>query len=95
MVGSQLGLAQQNFSGKYPLVGFYFWVMYGSWSKCGGCGSFFFFFFFFFFDEAYLREHVYKDADTSSTPDLLAVHRRHVPTDPLEHSHGQVGVSSR
>ena len=87
--GSHLGLVQQTFSGHYPVVDFYFWVMYGSWSKRSGCGSF------FFFDEACFREHVYKNAHTPSTPALLAVYRRRVPTDPLERSHGQAGVSSR
>ena len=32
---------------------------------------------------------------TSTSPDLLAAYRRQVPTDPLEHRHGEVGVSSR
>ena len=41
-LGSQLGLLHQFFSGKYLVVGFYIWVMYGSWSKCGDSGSFFF-----------------------------------------------------
>ena len=61
---------------------------YGSWTSCRYCGS-------YFFDDAYFRNHVYRNVLTSTEPDLLAAHRREVPTDPLEHCHGEVGVSSR
>ncbi len=56
--------------------------MYGSWSRCNDCGS-------YFFNDEYFREAVYKTAATSPA------YRRQVPTDPLEHRHGEVGISSR
>ena len=85
---SRLTPVQREFTEKYPCVDFYFWVMYGSWSFCGNCGS-------FFFNDKYFSEAVYRDQVTSTTPDLLAPYRKSVPTDPLEHAHGHVGISSR
>ena len=79
---------QRSYSQQYPQVDFQFWVMYGSWSCCSACGS-------FFFNDKYFREKVFKDTATSVTCDLLAPHRRQVPTDPLVHEYGSVGVSSR
>ena len=48
-----------------------------------------------FFNDKYFTDAVYQDRQTSATPDLLAPARRMVPTDPVEHSNGQVGYSSR
>ncbi len=62
--------------------------MYGSWSLCQACGS-------YFFNDKYFSEAVYQDQVTSTTPDLLAAHRRGVPDDPVCHAPGEVGVSSR
>ena len=33
--------------------------------------------------------------ETSHSPEAIAVHRRKVPSDPVVHCHGAVGVSSR
>jgi hypothetical protein len=48
-----------------------------------------------FFNDSYFADALYQDRVTSATPDLLSMARRLVPSDPLEHSHGQVGISSR
>ena len=48
-----------------------------------------------FFNDKYFSDSVYSDRSTSSTPDLLAAHRRGVPDDPVVHATGGVGVSSR
>jgi hypothetical protein len=79
---------QRTFAAKYPKIDFHFWVMYGSWSWCSDCGS-------FFFNDKYFSEAVYRNVVTSETPDLLSGSRRHVPSSPREHAHGDVGVSSR
>ena len=63
-------------------------MRYGSWSSCRACGS-------FFFNDKYFADVVYQDRVTSTTPDLLAAHRRGVPDDPKVHFSGGVGVSSR
>ena len=78
---------QRIFQLKYPKVDFDFSVMYGSWSRCPHCGI-------MFFNDKYFSSVVYQDRQTFGL-DLLAAVRRIVPTDPCEHSYGQVGVSSR
>ena len=85
---SVLTPVQRQSSGKYPQQDFHFWVKYGSWSRCPHCGV-------FFFNDKFFSERVYQDQVGASTPDLLASARRIVPSDPQEHSPGQVGVSSR
>ena len=85
---SMLTAAQRVLPAKYPVEDFKFWDKYGSWSRCPHCGV-------MFFNDKYFRESVYQDRQTSATPDLLSTARRMEPTDPLEHSHGKVGVSSR
>ena len=85
---SLLSPIQRTFAGKYPKIDFHFWVMYGSWSWCSDCGS-------FFFNDKYFSEAVYRNVVTSETPDLLSGSRRHVPSSPREHAHGDVGISSR
>ena len=85
---SLLTPVQRCFPDKYPAVDFAFWVKYGSWSRCSACGS-------FYFNDKYFSQQVYQDQVTSATPDLLAPHRASVPTEPVEHEPGLVGVSSR
>ena len=85
---SFLTLVQRVFPEKYPKQDFAFWVKYGSWSWCPHCAS-------YRFNDTYFSTKVYQDQKTSETPDLLAAHRRRVPTEPLEHVAGAVGVSSR
>ncbi len=87
-MGSTLSGEQINRSPKYPLVDFAFWVRYGSWSHCSACGS-------FCFNDQYFRDRVYQDQATSAAPELIAAHRRHLPSDPAAHSYGNVGVDSR
>jgi hypothetical protein len=72
----------------YPPVDFHFWVMYGSWSMCPSCGS-------WSFNDDYFRQRVYQSQQTSAKPDELAAYRRQVPTAPMEHEYGNIGVSSR
>ena len=79
---------QQRKALKYPEVDFHFWVTYGSWSMCPDCGS-------YNYNDKYFKETVYQNQSTSSTPDLLSVCRRDVPTDPVVHETGKVGPSSR
>ena len=86
--GSKLNDVQRTFPGKYPANDFFTWVMYGSWSCCAHCRC-------YFFNDAYFRNKVYRNVITSSSPDLLAAYRRQVPSDPVAHEDGQVGVSSR
>ena len=62
--------------------------MYGSWSSCPHCRS-------LFFNDQYFKESVYQLRATASTPDLLSAMRRQLPYDPIEHSYGNVGDSSR
>merc|ERR1712015_379862 len=62
--------------------------MCGSWPLCPHCRS-------LFFNDKYFRESVYQLRTTSTTPDLLAAPRRQLPYDPIEHSYGSVGDSSR
>ena len=88
MHGSRLSLIQREYPNAYPQVDFRFWVMYGSWSTCPYCRS-------VFFNDHYFKESVYQLRTTSSTPDLLSAMRRQLPYDPTEHSHGNVGDSSR
>ena len=80
--GSLLQPVQRSFGGKYPAKDFHFWAMYGSWSCCQHCGS-------YHFNDAYFKEGVYKDPGTS------LAHVRLVPSDPVEHCQGSVGISSR
>ena len=56
--------------------------MYGCWSVFQHCGS-------VHFNDAYFKEDVYKDLGAS----LSQV--RQVPSDPVEHRPGSVGISSR
>ena len=86
--GSRLTAVQQVWHNTMPSLDFHFWVMYGSWSCCADCGS-------FFFNDAFFRSSVYQDQNTSTSPDLLALVRRMVPSDATEHKPGGVGVSSR
>jgi len=86
--GSQLTSVQRAWVQKYPLVDFQFWVKYGSWSLCSHCGS-------YFFNDKYFSENVYRNQVTAVTPDLMAPYRKLVPSDPIQHAHGAVGVSSR
>ena len=72
---------------QYPEFDFHFWVKYGSWANCAACGS-------FYLDDKHFITSVYQDQVTSATPDLLAAHRRQVPTDSMVHAHGSIGVSS-
>ena len=62
--------------------------MYGSWSTRPHCRS-------LFFNDQYFEESVYRFRTTSATPDLLSAMRRQLPYDPIEHSYGNVGDSSR
>jgi hypothetical protein len=61
--------------------------MYGSWSVCPCCGS-------WSFNDEYFRQSVYQNQRTSTQPDLLAAYRRQVPSAPMEHAYGEIGVSS-
>ena len=64
------------------------WVMYGTWACCEHFGS-------WYFNDQYFKESVYQQQTKSCTPDLLSVSRRTLPDDPVEHSYGVVGLSSR
>ena len=79
---------QRTFGGKYPVIDFHFWVMYGSWSNCPNCGS-------FFYNDEYFRERLYQNQANAVQGDLMAAYRRQVPSDPVEHTPGAVGESSR
>ena len=48
-----------------------------------------------FFNDRYFSHQVYDDKATSSTPAEAAGLRQHIPDDPIEHSDGKVGVTSR
>ena len=85
---SHVSESQRRFSLPYPRVDFDFWVKYGSWSQCESCGS-------FHFNDRYFRQFVYQSQGTSAKPDKLAAYRRQVPSDPVEHGPGNVGISSR
>ena len=85
---SLLTPVQRELSVKYPVQDFNFWVKFGSWSRCPYCGV-------LHFNDKYFSERVYQDVQTSSSPDHMSAFRRMVPSDPQEHSHGQVGPSSR
>ncbi len=86
--GSAPTLVQRDVALKHPCVDFFFWVMYGSWSFCDDCGS-------YWFNDQYFRERVYQDQATADTPDLCAAYRRLIPSDPMEHEYGKLGISSR
>ena len=86
--GSRLTPEQTGAQAKYPSVDFQFWVRYVSWSHCPACGV-------FFFNDQYFRDHVYQQQATSEKPCLLSVNRMRAPRDPVVHSYGEVGVSSR
>ena len=85
---SHVSESQRQFSPPYPRVDFDFWVKYGSWSQCESCGS-------FHFNDRYFRQFVYQSQGTSAKPDKLAAYRRQVPSAPVEHGPGNVGISSR
>ena len=80
--GSQLSPVQRTFADKYPATDFHFWAMYGTWSCCQHCGS-------YHFNDDYFKEKVVNGGGAA----LAQV--RQVPTDPLEHQHGSVGILSR
>ena len=61
---------------------FVFLVMYASWSCCQHCNN-------YHFNDKYFKEKVYNN------PSASLAHVRQVPSDPLEHAHGSVGISSR
>ena len=79
--GSQLNDVQRTWQAKYELTDFAFWVMYGSWSSCAACGS-------HFYNDKYFRAKMRDDLSDASI-------RRAVPDDPVKHTSGKVGVSSR
>ena len=81
-VANKLQPIQRTFGDKYPTKDFHFWVMYGSWSCCQHCGS-------VHFNDAYFKEDVYKDIGASLP------HVPQVPSEPMEHCYGSVGISSR
>ena len=85
---SRVSEVQREFSSSYPRVDFEFWVKYGSWSQCPSCGS-------YHFNDRYFKQLVYQSQGTSAKPDKLAAYRRQVPSDPVEHGPGKVGISSR
>ena len=85
---SHVSESQRQFSPPYPRVDFDFWVKYGSWSQCQACGS-------YHFNDRYFKQFVYQAQGTSAKPDKLAAYRRQVPSDPVEHGPGKVGISSR
>ena len=85
---SHVSELQRGFSFSYPRVDFDFWVKYGSWSQCPACGS-------YHFNDRYFKQFVYQSQGTSAKPDKLAAYRRDVPSDPVEHGPGKVGISSR
>ena len=80
--GTVLTDVQKTWQAKYNLTDFAFWVMYGSWSVCEACGS-------HFYNDKYFKTKVYDDLAEA------AVIARAVPDDPVVHSSGNVGVSSR
>ena len=80
--------ANRSFRDVYPTVDFQFWVMYGSWSRCPHCGV-------MHYNDRYFSHAVYDDKATSSTPAESVGMRQHIPDDPVEHSDGNVGVTSR
>ena len=81
-------LSCRMFVDKFPKTDFSFWVMYGSWSFCGDCGS-------LHFNDKYFSEVVYQTARTTDKPEFMAAYRRSCPTDAVEHNSSQIGVSSR
>ena len=50
---------------------------------------------YFCYNDKYFNETVDQYRSTSSTPDLLSVCRRSAPCAPVEHTHGNVGVTSQ
>ena len=55
---------------------------------CTACGC-------YSFNDEYFRQVVYQQKRTSHSPDLHSAYSRRSPTEPLEHSEGAVGISSR
>ena len=80
--------ASRSFRDVYPTIDFQFWVKYGSWSRCPHCGV-------MHYNDKYFSHQVYDDKATSSTPAESVGMRQHIPDDPVEHSDGNVGVTSR
>ena len=87
-LGSVLSLGQIAADAKYPTVDFQAWARYGSWSHCSFCGS-------LSFNDQYFRDYVYQQQATSENAGMVSVHRMAIPSDPVVHSHGEIGVSSR
>ena len=85
---SSVPAASRSFRDVYPTVDFQFWVKYGSWSRCPHCGV-------MHYNDKYFSHQVYDDKATSSTPAESVGMRQHIPDDPVEHSDGNVGVTSR
>ena len=81
-------LSTRLFVDKFPKTDFAFWTMYGSLSFCADCGS-------LHFNDKYFSEVVYQTARTTEKPEFMAMYRRLCPTDAVEHSPSQIGVSSR
>ena len=79
--GSRLSPVQRSFSSEYLPVDFEFWSRYGSWSCCGHCGGWHF------------HDDCFKDLCRSSA--VSEGLSRQVPSDPMEHRHGSVGIFSR
>ena len=85
---SILSSAEQSYKYWYPRMDMAFWVMYGSWSMCEGCGR-------LFFNDQYFRQEVYDNQVTAVSPDLLSASRKRVPDDPAEYAPGKIGSSSQ
>ena len=85
---SSVPAANRSFRDVYPTTDFNFWVMYGSWSRCAHCGV-------LHYNDKYFSQQVYGDTATSSTPAEIVGMRQLIPDDPVQHSDGAVGVSSR
>ena len=86
--GSALRQQQIIAEQRYPTIDFQFWVRYGSWSQCPHCAS-------FSFNDQYFRDHLYQRRATTEKFCPAEVYRDRVPSDPLVHADGHVGISSR
>ena len=81
-LGSRLSSVQRTFSDKYLPVDFQFWVRYGSWSCCKHFGGR------HFHDDDGFKELCGGQALSEGLS-------RQVPSDPVEHCQGSVGIFSR